>query len=361
MKRLAIATLALLAINAHANGTTANGCTYQVINGKYIYSCEKQVHAEQATAAAAAPAQVQAPAQAPAPVANTQPANGCSTYNCDVKAPNQERIPTVQANEATVIAAPAAPTMAVPVMAPPVNQAVRYDNVTTVSASPTSENSKKPLDAIYVGAHVGSANIMQDGEAATGLGLSVFMNVDEQLGFELGYTYASKDIYLGLANRAGTAPVQQSPYGNGLQNQTDASLTTHLFSGEAQFFLTDYNKRLRPFAGIGLGWKNSSLDEKTTPTTSMYGQTAGNGSLSQSSLGAVASLGAKLSVAKNILASIVFRAYRPFSKQNATLSGNQPTYGAMGPTASSSRLNTADSVLTEAGLHEIVGGLHIAF
>ena len=312
-KGLITITALLLAGAAHAEGTTANGCTYQVINGKYLYSCE-------------------------------------------AKTPNTERVPS------TTLVEPAPQTMTVAV-APPANQVVRYDTVSTISADPEStfSSSKSPSDAVYVGAQIGSSTISENG-STTGLGLSVSANVDENVGFEIGYSYAKSDLFLGLAQRNGGTPTAGTPtntYGSTLKT-TDSTLTAHLISGEMQFFLTDYNKRLRPYAGVGLGWKSSTLDEDTAYSSGYSTQAPTSSSLSQSSLGLVASLGTKFQISKKFLASVAFRAYRPFSTQNPTLNSGSG-YALGGPSATTARLSTADSVLTEAGLYQIVGGFHVAF
>ncbi len=321
IQRALIASVILLTLTANAranNGATANGCTYQVINGQYLYSCE-------------------------------------------AKKPNPELTPSTTPTVAPVAEAPVQQqvqpqTMMIPI-APPPQQNVANDTVSTISASPETSSSKSMVDAIYVGAEIGSASIIQNSDSTMSLGVNVSANVDENMGFEIGYTYAKQDVYLGLANRAGMIPAPTGPFGANQRNITDATLSAHLLSGEMQFFLTDYYKKLRPYAGVGLGWKHSSLSENSTGG---YGMAAADGSLSQNSVGLVASLGAKVQVAKNFLAAIAFRAYRPFSTQNPTLnSGSSYAFG--GPSTTNSRLTTTDSNLTEAGLYQIVGGVSVAF
>lgn len=292
-------------------GNTANGCTYAVINGNYTYSCEPQA------------------AQAASPKTPTM----------------------VEQTQAKMAPAPAAAEPA-PVLQissePPRNQGqvVRNDDpaaTTRTSVVRTTEDPSLPLhDPLYIGTSIGSFQVTESKSgAATGLGFSVSQNLDEFVGFDLGYSYAKNNLRLGLANRGG---------GSTSTNQSDATLANHLVTGEVQFHLSDTHKRLRPYAGLGLGWKNSSLDEDL-PSFQQSG-----GSLSQSSLGLVGSLGAKVRVADRYQIAAGLRYFRPISSQDATLSSGS----ANGFTTPSTRLTATDATLTASSVVLIFGGLSIA-
>ncbi|NUM88123.1 MAG: outer membrane beta-barrel protein [Bdellovibrionales bacterium] len=309
MPLLALLVAALAGTSALANdsGATANGCTYAIVNGNYTYSCQP------AAEPAAAPTAAVAPTTAPAvmQISSEPPRNQSQVVRND--------------------APPPAPSPA-------------------STASFTAE--KTPFsDSLYLGSNIGSVSVTESKSgSATGLGLSVSQNLDDFVGFELGYSYAKTNLNLGLAQREGQTP----------RSQNDSSLANHLVSGEVQFHLTDTLKRLRPFAGVGLGWRASSLEEDAY---SGYGGSYGHsgGSLSQNGVGLVGSLGAKIRLADRYQLSAGMRYFRPLSTQNATLSTNAASnvYGSTTP-AAGTRLSPSDSALTSSSLLQIYGGFHVA-
>jgi opacity protein-like surface antigen len=198
------------------------------------------------------------------------------------------------------------------------------------------------IDATYVGALLGSATISDPGAgSATGLGVVLGTSLDDFLGIEFGYSFTKMDTRLDLPSRAGTSSAQNPA------NSTDSSLASHLVTAEFQAHLTDALKRLRPYAGLGLGWKSSTLQEELPPT--YYAQNA-NASLSQTALGPVASAGTKFRLTPTFQLGFSFRYFLPLSRQTARLSADGDT-----------RLRLSDAKLTGSAQHQVSGGLLYSF
>jgi len=313
-KYAALILMSLATTISYANdfgGQTANGCTYKVINGEYIYNCAAK----------------QAPSSAPTPSA--------------------------------IAAAP--PTMNF-VIAPPTNQgqSVGNDNDAGLRSEKrynksSSSRRDRFYDATYIGVSAGSSTITSaNAGSALGAGLSIGTNLDDFLGIELAYSYTKQDILLGLAGRSGGSS-NATVLNSGLNAPTkDSSVTAHLLSAEIQFHLTDTYKRLRPYGGLGLGWKQSTLEETgSTQNYAYYGATnlnVGKASLSQSSLGAVGSLGTKFRFSDAWQGVVAFRYFLPASSQTASLKN-----------ASSGKLNLSDTDITDSSIYQLSGGLQYAF
>ncbi len=290
------------------SGKTADGCTYRVINGQYLTSCDSK--SDTVKQASAAPQTVTNYGAVPmrnnpaAPAPSIQP---ISTMN--VQVPSQSTL--LEAKE----------------------------------ERREEREMDKAVDLTYVGAQLGSTSI-KNANSSTGGGVTLGTNLDDHFGVELGYNYTKQGLQLGLNSRGG--PGAYTPVrGN------DASLRSHLISGEAQAYLTDALKRLRPYAGLGLGWKSSTLEENS------YGYGGGSmGSLNQTSLGAIGSLGAKFRVGQSIQLGLMLSYFLPFSRQDARLEQASSPYGYAAPM---SRLVREDDALTGAGQSQIQGGVQYLF
>ncbi len=332
---------ALLSATAFADdlgGRTSNGCTYKVINGQYLYDCSGKAPQQVAASAPAAPAQAIA---APSPNSSDYMAQQAQAMQAQ-----QQQVPV------QVVAPP--PTLTFNV-APPADQSKAVANDESDSATSryktkrNSYNRDRYYDATYVGASIGGNTITAaNAGSSTGAGISIGTNLDDFLGIELGYSYTKVDTNLNLNSRSGT------PIANAAA--TDSSLSAHLLSAEIQFHLTDTFKRLRPYAGLGLGWKHSTLTDNGSAATYAYGASSG-GSLSQNSLGAIASLGTKFRFSDAWQAAVAFRYYLPVSNQNASL--DTPVQNSA--IVSGNRLSQADSNLTSSSLYQLVGGVQYSF
>lgn len=320
-----VATLAMLlaAVSSQA-GTTANGCTYQVINGKYVYSCASS----ETDSSASAPAAV-----APAP----QPTG---TY------PNaQKGMPTTSVASDTL----------------PVG-----GTVMVLEKEATGEHRRHsgnvPGSQLYLGGGLGGSNFrFGEGNATGGTAFALQLggNASENIGIELGYSYQSIGLYMGLDRRAGgtiitpgsrntglvtTTPQQQSSY-------TDASMSAHLLTLEAQFLFTDTEAVIRPFVGGGFAYKYSRLQEDFPAGT------IGNsgGSIEQNAFGMTATAGLKGRLGKNFQLAGVYRFLFPISTGDPVYNTkNYAPVGAPGSAVAPNLFNNGDTRFTSAGLGQIV-------
>jgi opacity protein-like surface antigen len=292
------------------SGKTADGCTYRIINGQYLTSCD-----DKKPAAASA-----SPSLAAAPVTD---------YGSVPVRSNTMALPPPP---------PAAPPQPTATLAAPA-RALELDSTYDLRRR---QERDKAVDTTYVGAHLGSTTIKEAG-ADLGLGVTLGTYIDDHYGFELGYSYTKQDLNLGLDQRSGGELKGYSP--------RDAALSAHLISGEFQGYLTDTFKRLRPYLGLGLGWKSSTLGERN------YEFGGSGGSLSQSSLGGLSTAGAKLRLGKAMQLGFAFRYFFPLLRQDPRL--EQPK--SLGFGAEETRLSRADDTLTGAAQYQILGGLQYAF
>jgi hypothetical protein len=319
----------LFSISGHAatlSGRTADGCTYKVINGQYLTSCPAQ-----GAPKLAAQDQITAPAAAPEAVTDYS--------TVPVRHNALAPIPSVQMQ-------PSAPaTMAIALEAPPTRSIVADDREEYARARARN----RLLDKTYLGVLLGS-NTVKAANAGGGLGygLNLGTNIDENFGVEMAYSYAKQDLNLGLASRI-PENTQPTPSAS-----NDANLASHLFSAELQGHLTDPLKRLRPYFGLGLGWKSSTLTETSGQG---YGTAASNGSLHQTMLGGLGSAGTKLRLGHAVQLGFAFRYFFPIMRQSSGL--EQPTAGYN--SAPATRLSRADNALTGSSQYQLLGGVQYLF
>lgn len=341
IKNLFLATLSLTTIASPAwAGKTADGCTYQIVNGQYLTSCgNKGAPAGQGLVASNAPA-------APAPTSY-----GSVPMRYEPSAPR----PSVQN-----IAPQQPDTMNVPINTP--MQGQMYEREDADLGRWERKRAKEhieSLDSTYAGVQLGSTAISQSNAGSTlGLGVNVGTNIDNTFGVELGYSYASQDLNLHLDNRNQADPSQTS---TAVPRSTDAMLKSHLISGEIQGHLTDSYKRLRPYLGLGLAWKNSSVEENTVPNS--YGSSTGGGTLSQNTLGGIGSAGTKFRISQAINLGVTLKYFFPISRGNSRLEQPQASPYAYGipATANQTKLTKADDALTGSSQYQILGGLQYVF
>lgn len=296
-----------------ATGKTADGCTYKIINGKYLTSCPSEDNEEEAPAKASA----EAP-NAPATPSVTDYGDVPMRKHDSAKAP---KLPPMQPGKAA------------------------REERAIERSSYSKENYEEPetdfASRVYLGLGLGATNnISAKAGSTTGLGVNVGMDLDDIFGIELGYSYAKQSLRLGLENRNGGS----SSYFLG---SDDSSLSSHLLTGELQAHLSDPSHSFRPYIGGGLGWRSSNLEEKS------YGYVSGN-SLHQSSLGGLGSLGTTFRVNHNVQVGVSFRYFFPIFRQTAELknsfSSNLP-----------SRLKTTDDSLTGSSQSQIFAGVRYWF
>jgi outer membrane protein W len=146
-----------------------------------------------------------------------------------------------------------------------------------------------------------------------------------------------------------------SPYAQA----NDATLRSHLITGEVQGHLTNSLKRLRPYLGAGLGWKASSVEENSLGTN--YGNAVSGGSLSQSSLGGIGSAGVKFRIARALNFDAAFRYYFPILRQDSKIEEPGNSFGGYGVYPTATRLTKADDALTGSAQYQILGGLQYLF
>lgn len=334
-----LAATAALSPALAASGKTADGCSYQIINGKYLTTCGKQ------QAAAPAPVVV-ASATAQEPVSNY----GAVPVRSQPDAPRPVVIQQQRSIDPQYL-----PQSQEVRSLDPENRFVEKEESWERKRARTHQ---ELLDSTYVGATLGSATLTSvSAGSALGLGVVVGTNIDDNFGFELGYAYSSQDLNLRLDSRASADPTPVSS-GYGSAGRNDATLRSHLISGEFQGHFTDSYKRLRPYLGAGLGWKASTLEENGLNNT--YGSAQSAGSLSQSTLGALASAGVKFRISQAFNFGASFRYFMPVLRQDSKLEAARSNYGAYG-IYPESRLTKADDALTGSGQYQILGGIQYLF
>ena len=327
------------------SGRTADGCTYKILNGQYLTDCSKK------DAPAAAPAAISAEST-PAP---TTSAPSFVTSYGDVPVRNNPLAPSPSVQTVTTVsAAPAAPSTMNVTLAPPSQNTLVVD----LEDSRHRRRVDKLIEQPYVGVLVGATTISASNKgASTGLGVNVGTLLDEHFGVELGYNYARQGLNLGLDQR-GSEP--GAGVLNAYRTREDANLKAHLLSLEAQGYLTGALRRFRPFLGLGLGWKSSTLSEVATQDQRSFGYSQGTSSLTQTSVGGLGTAGAKLRVGKDLAVAFSFRYFFPFARQSARL--EQPAYyGIPGDNPEVARITKADDGLTGSSQYQISGGLQYSF
>ena len=334
----ALALLGSSAFGDELEGRTADGCSYKIINGKYMTSCS-------ASANSAVAMQAQ-------PVA--RPPSGPVTSYGDVPVrrsfeASPPSLPPQQPNQ-NIISAPA-PAPAQRIYA--LEQDSAYSEYDEKEDRRRERLKNKRLDETYAGLLIGASNVKAaNSGSAIGFGLGIGTNIDETFGVELGYSYARQSLNLGLARRGSGEDSFSSLSGSA--SSTDADLSTHLFSGEVQAHLTDPLKRLRPFFGGGIAWRSATLTESTSSYRNAYGQTNGGGSLRQNAVGGIASLGSKLRITKLLGLNFALRYFFPLLRQEGNLERpNTPT--------AQTKLDSGDEDRTGSSQYQVLGGVQYAF
>lgn len=318
-----VATLTLPLTGFAIEGKTADGCTYKVINGQYLTQCPEKGNenttyvapkvTDTVTSYSSVP--VRSNSAAPIPSVQTAPA---PVLNVAIETPSQQK----QISES-------------------------YETTRKVERD-------RREDSTYLGILVGSSSI-KNSSGAFGISGSIGTSIDEYFGVELGYSYSGQGLNLGLDSRSGTDS-NGLGYANPTANKDDVSFRSHMFSGEVQGHLTDTMKRLRPYLGLGLGYRMNSLNEKSS-TDYYSGTTISGGSLSQSAFGGLASAGAKVRISKTIHMALMFRYFFPLATQNPKIeNGGSSVLGS-----SNTRLRSEDSLYTEGSQTQIQGGVQVNF
>jgi Outer membrane protein beta-barrel domain len=243
---LSFLTLAILAsLPAHAeSGRTADGCTYRILNGQYLTDCSAKLQKETASTAAASPV--------PSEPVYAEPVG---SYG-DVPLRQNPFAPVPSVQTEPVVQAPR--TIKVPLSPAPAPGPSTLSAYETTLRDFEENRRQRRIDRLverpYVSANIGSTTISNtESGSATGVGLTVGALLDEYFGVELGYNYAKQGLNLGLPNRVGGTI---AGYG-----QEDSSLKSHLVNVELQGYVTNALRRFRPFLGLGLGFKSSTLTE----------------------------------------------------------------------------------------------------
>ena len=349
----------VLPLSAHAvSGRTADGCTYRIINGQYLTSCPK----DKEVAKARTPAPIEAPTVA-APIAPEAVANYGDVpmrQNPNAPVPSVEILPP---SSEVIVNKPAAPSIMNVGITTPSRVQVRgeYAIEETRAAHRRDERMNRALDKINVGISGGSTTISASGNSGLGLGATIATPLDEYFAVELGYSFARQDLNLGL-NQRDTEKASISNFAPGPYNANDSRLQSHLVSLEAQGYFTNALRRFRPYLGAGVGFKSSTLDEKTNynPYTGT-GELIYPGSLSQTSFGGIGEAGAKVRVGKDVSLGFSFRYYFPFTRQAANLEqAPLNLYGSDGA-PSDTRLSRSDDKLTGSSQYQLMGGVQYAF
>lgn len=342
---LAVAASITSTASANSSGKTADGCSYKIINGQYLTSCPNKPNSDAGTAVLSPPV-----AQDTVRVNSGRP---IGSYG-DVP---------VRHNPSAV-----APEL-------PPQQPVNVNRNQNVSSAfePKSESSledlheekreavkSRMLDKTYAGLTLGASNMKESNSGSTvGMGLTLGTNIDDHFGVELGWGYAKQNLNLGLASR-GSNVDQQGMFPT---SSSDASLSSHLFTGEVQAHLTDPVKRLRPYIGGGLGWRSAKLAEtRSQPAVGQdlgYSTATGGGSLHQSAFGGLATAGTKLRIAKAWNLGFAFRYFFPIVRQEARL--EQPASAYPGAPGGESKLSQGDDILTGSSQYQVLGGVQYAF
>lgn len=318
---------AFLSPTAHAiEGKTADGCTYKVINGQYLTQCPSDAKG----------ATNNAPSTYVAPKSSSDTVTSYSAV--PMRSNPSAPVPSVQT-------APA-PVVSVAIETPSQNEQISESYETA-----RKREKDQFEDATYAGFFLGSSSL-KNSSSSLGLSGSLGTSIDEHFGVELGYSYSGQSRNIGLSSRGNETDLGSlSP----TPTKDDVTIRSHLISGEIQGHITDSRKRLRPFLGAGFGYRMNSLKEKSSQDP-FSGRSVSGGSLSQNAFGGLASAGAKLRISKTMQLGFVFRYFFPIASQEAKLES-----GATSFSGTESRLTSSDSVFTEGGQTQILGGFQVAF
>lgn len=333
---VSIITTIALVIGAHAElvtGATANGCSYEVINGEYMYKCPSKVSTETpaktpaATAATAAATTPSATSQTAASQANTQTATPAVT-------PKAESAPVTDYSQVK-FSGNTSPSMEDhQTFTAPTDQSKKFESTNAIE-----EDAPKANDGLYGKLFIGSSAVTQANSSTTTLGFGIGTDIDEQFGFDLSYAYGKQSMLLGLASRS-----NNNSYAN---LKSDSSLRTHLVSGEVNYFFNERSSRLRPYLSGGLSWRSAVIKEEVNTSNSRLGSRA---ELSQQGWGPILGAGVRLEIKDNLRLFGAFRYYLPLTNNDSTIS-----------TTSSTALRAEDDNLTSSSQYQFVIGTQILF
>jgi outer membrane protein W len=314
-------------LSSHASdieGKTADGCTYKVINGQYLTQCPSTptVTATASNNTYVAPQQVD-------------------------RVSNYDSVP-MRSNPSAPV--PSVQTVKAPVMDVAIETPSQGEQISESREIVRKKAAVELLDTTYAGLSLGSSS-MKNSTSAFGLMANLGTFLDENFGFELGYSYSGQGLKLGLENRGSNG---QSNFGNTPSKTDDVSLKTHLITGELQGHFTETFRRLRPYLGLGLGYRMASIKERST-TDYLGGGSTGGGSLSQNTFGGLASVGAKLRIDRSIYFTFSFRYFFPIASQAPQIESGSNSF------ASPTRLRAEDSLFTEGSQSQLLGGLLLNF
>lgn len=323
-----IGAVIVLASASHAatTGQTANGCSYKIINGKYHYNCDAKTPAVQTSV----PRQYQ-----------ERPA--------EVVSPSLQRRPAVPARSAGSFST--------------VSDAGAYNK----SRGGSFSNDLFFVDKIYLGAQVGGLGLTTDvGDAntATAFGVSAGADIDRNLGFEISYNYSNHELLMGLLSRNPAITVAPLP-GQTLIIEKDAEMVSHHIAAEVQYYLTSPNNRFRPFAGAGVFWRRSNIEEALPANVS--GTT--NSEFTQSTFGVPLSAGAQFYFTRKLRLIGQFRYLQPVLKSDPDVELNPRATGAatvggaaaMGGPVVTSLFNEADEDITGSASYSVSAALQFSF
>lgn len=334
------------AMGAASQGRTANGCDYQIVNGKYFVNCPEVAKAPQIS-------QVEASAAAAAgtPVGNDVPKVDPDRFQATASAPGQEfeskSLPKDPSSVKLLNGAPAG-----------------NDAVPATIARPKDErrkNSSDFMDSIYAGAAFGRSSFTgiegMDNDAF-GLGVELGANLNDYFGIAFGYTYQKIDLFLGLEQRSQGGVVtpftqaQNQPNGTFSRvpkNNDDSALNAHMVYAETQLYFTESAASFRPFIGAGVAFKISTLEEDFPAGTTG----ASDAFVKQTAFGLTGSLGAKHQLTDNFTLGASLRLFIPIDNREP-LWGNRPQRGFnQNPATPQNLFNNSDLELTESGIAQI--------
>lgn len=315
-----IGAIIVMASTSHAAGTTANGCSYKVINGKYHYNCEAKSPSVQTSV--------------PGYYRDNKPA--------EVVSPSLAR--------------------ATSTVEPTVTPARMANTSTSQYQGPGDD--WLFLDKVFVGGQIGGLGLTTgEGSAntATSFGVGLSADLNHNFGFELSYTYAGFELFMGLMNRS--PEVQPSPFGGITTVTKDAEMVSHHVVAEGQYFLTSSRNKFRPFAGAGIFWRRSTIEE-TLPANTIG---ATNSEFSQTSFGIPLSAGLQVYFNRTIRLNTQFRYLQPIFTSDAQIDYNQSGTGASAGVAAFNQpqvltlFNENDEDITGSAAYQLSATLQFSF
>lgn len=326
-------TLIYLAPTFAEDGKTANGCTYKVVQGKYVADCSARTAPNSWATQAVATRAGAASAPMAAPQSTRPPGPIVESYS-NVPVAGERAAPRSSA-----------PTVAVPM------ELVHQGRVL-----PLEENSREELppraraartkDGTYIGATLGSVALNDPHvDAGAGLGLTLGTNLDEFFGTELSYSYTEMSGSLGLNRRQGIFLANDA--------SSDIQVRSHWVSAEVLAHITDETYRLRPYGGLGLGWKNTSMkDTRGSGLSRSFANT-----LSQNSVGISSSVGAKLRVSHDVQIGLAGKFFIPVWRQDPDLQSQS----LKTPNTDNGALAESDRSVTGASVWSVLGTVQYLF